>query len=314
LSGKYTKYHLWNKQLNLAKNKFMTNRVYIILISILSILSLFLGYMLYSTKKELTERIIYVDKENGTLIDERDGLQMELEQMQSTFSEMETDNKQMQDSIQWQTDRIAKLIASSRNKDFDIKQLRDETATLRRIMKGYIHDIDSLQRMNDRLIVEKQNESDRANRAETQSKQLANELSTTQDVVTKGSVLAAGGFSNKGIKEKTRGGEKDVERASQASQIKSCFTIRQNNIVKSGTKKIYMRVESPSGQLVGNAGNANLDGQSMAYSAMREIDYQNQDTDVCMYCMASGLTKGTYKISIFEGGKKIGQSDLVFSR
>ncbi len=292
----------------------MTNRLYIIFISILSVLSLFLGYMLYSTKKELTDRIIYVDKANGTLIDERDGLQMELEQMQGTFSEMETDNKQMQDSIQWQTNRIAKLLASARNKDFDIKQLRDETATLRRIMKGYIHDIDSLQRMNDRLIVEKQNESDRANRAETQSKQLANELSTTQDVVTKGSVLAAAGFSNKGIKEKTRGGEKDVERASQASQIKSCFTIRQNNIVKSGTKKIYMRVESPSGQLIGNAGNANLDGQSMAYSAMREIDYQNQDTDVCMYCMASGLTKGTYKISIFEGGKKIGQSDLVFSR
>ena len=292
----------------------MTNRLYIIFISILSVLSLFLGYMLYSTKKELTERIIYVDKANGTLIDERDGLQMELEQMQGTFSEMETDNKQMQDSIQWQTNRIAKLLASARNKDFDIKQLRDETATLRRIMKGYIHDIDSLQRMNDRLIVEKQNESDRANRAETQSKQLATELSTTQDVVTKGSVLAAAGFSNKGIKEKTRGGEKDVERASQASQIKSCFTIRQNNIVKSGTKKIYMRVESPSGQLIGNAGNANLDGQSMAYSAMREIDYQNQDTDVCMYCMASGLTKGTYKISIFEGGKKIGQSDLVFSR
>ena len=292
----------------------MTNRLYIIFISILSVLSLFLGYMLYSTKKELTERIIYVDKANGTLIDERDGLQMELEQMQGTFSEMETDNKQMQDSIQWQTNRIAKLLASARNKDFDIKQLRDETATLRRIMKGYIHDIDSLQRMNDRLIVEKQNESDRANRAETQSKQLATELSTTQDVVTKGSVLAAAGFSNKGIKEKTRGGEKDVERASQASQIKSCFTIRQNNIVKSGTKKIYMRVESPSGQLIGNAGNANLDAQSMAYSAMREIDYQNQDTDVCMYCMASGLTKGTYKISIFEGGKKIGQSDLVFSR
>lgn len=292
----------------------MTNRVYIILISILSVLSLFLGYMLYSTKKELTERIIYVDKENGTLIDERDGLQMELEQMQGTFSEMETDNKQLQDSIQWQTDRIAKLIASSRNKDFDIKKLRDETATLRRIMKGYIHDIDSLQRMNDRLIVEKQNESDRANRAETQSKQLANELTTTQEVVTKGSVLAAAGFSNKGIKEKTRGGEKDVERASQASQIKSCFTIRQNNIVKSGTKKIYMRVESPSGQLIGNAGSANLDGQNLPYSAMREIDYQNQDTDVCMYCMASGLTKGTYKISIYEGGKKIGQSDLVFSR
>jgi predicted nuclease with TOPRIM domain len=98
----------------------MNNRVYIILISILAALSLFLGYMLYSTKKELTERIVYIDKENGTLIDERDGLQMELEQMQQTFQGMETDNAQMKDSIQWQAQRIGSLLQAARNKDFDI--------------------------------------------------------------------------------------------------------------------------------------------------------------------------------------------------
>ncbi|MEN9947435.1 MAG: hypothetical protein RL106_258 [Bacteroidota bacterium] len=293
----------------------MNNRVYIILISILAALSLFLGYMLYSTKKELTERIVYIDKENGTLIDERDGLQMELEQMQQTFQGMETDNAQMKDSIQWQAQRIGSLLQAARNKDFDISKLRDETATLRRIMKGYIHDIDSLQRMNDRLIVEKESETNRANHAESQSKQLANELTSTQELVTKGSVLSAAGFSNRGIKEKSRGGEKDVERASQAEQLKSCFTIRQNTIVKAGTRKVYMRVEGPGGSVVGNAGNITVDGAPLAYSAMREIDYQNQDTDVCIYCNANGsLSKGTYKIFIYEGGKKIGQSELVFSR
>jgi hypothetical protein len=293
----------------------MNNRVYIILISILAALSLFLGYMLYSTKKELTERIVYVDKENGTLIDERDGLQMELEQMQQTFQGMETDNAQMKDSIAWQAQRIGSLLQAARSKDFDIRKLRDETATLRKIMKGYIHDIDSLQRMNDRLIVEKQNETNRADHAESQSKQLATELNSTQELVSKGSVLSAAGFSNRGIKEKSRGGEKEVERASQAEQLKSCFTIRQNTIVKAGTKKIYMRIEGPGGSVIGNAGSVTVDGSPMTYSAMREIDYQNQDTDVCIYCNAGGaLSKGTYKISIFEGGKKIGQSELVFSR
>jgi hypothetical protein len=293
----------------------MNNRVYIILISILAALSLFLGYMLYSTKKELTERIVYVDKENGTLIDERDGLQMELEQMQQTFAGMETDNAQMKDSIQWQAQRIGSLLQAARSKDFDINKLRDETATLRKIMKGYIHDIDSLQRANDRLIVEKTNETNRANQAESQSKQLATELNSSQELVSKGSVLTAAGFSNRGIKEKSRGGEKEVERASQAEQIKSCFTIRQNTIVKGGTKKLFMRVEGPGGSLIGNAGTVNIDGAPMAYSAMREIDYQNQDTDVCIYCNAGGvLSKGTYRIVIYESGKKIGSSELVFSR
>jgi hypothetical protein len=182
-------------------------------------------------------------------------------------------------------------------------------------MKGYIHDIDSLQRMNDRLIVEKQNESNRANQAESKSSQLEQELNTTQEIVTKGSVLAASNFASTGIKEKARGGEKAVERASQASQIKSCFTVRQNSIVKSGTKKLYLQVVSPSGKVIGGSGTANLDGKDQSYSAAREIDYQNQDTDVCIYCNTGGtLEKGTYKIYVYESGKKIGSSDLVFAR
>jgi hypothetical protein len=293
----------------------MSNRIYILLISIFAALSLFLAYLLFTTKKELTERIVYVDKENGTLMDERDGLQMELEQMQLTFSSMETDNVQMRDSIQWQANRISNLLQSARNKDLDIQKLRDETATLRRIMKGYIHDIDSLQRMNDRLMVEKQNESYRADQAESKSSQLAQELNSTQEIVSKGSVLTASNFSSVGIKEKSRGGEKAVERASQASQIKSCFTVRQNSIVKAGVKKLHLQVVSPSGSIIGGSGNANLDGKDQTFSAAREIDYQNQDTDVCIYCNTGGkLEKGTYKIYIFESGKKIGASELVFSR
>jgi hypothetical protein len=240
---------------------------------------------------------------------------MELEQMQLTFSSMETDNAQMKDSIQWQSNKIANLIKASRSKDFDLKKLREETATLRKIMKGYIHDIDSLQRMNDRLIVEKQNESNRADQAENKSNQLAQELNSTQEIVSKGSVLAASNFSSSGIKEKNRGGEKSVERASQASQIKSCFTVRQNSIVKSGTKKLYLQVISPSGNIIGSSGTASLDGRDQSYSALREIDYQNQDTDVCIYCNTGGsLEKGSYKIIIYESGKKIGSSELVFSR
>jgi hypothetical protein len=280
-----------------------------------ALLSLVLAYLLFTTKRDLSERIVYIDQQNGMVMEERDGLKFELEQMQQEFSNMETTNTQMRDSINWQSNRIAQLLRSVNNQNVNIDQLRKERDELRKIMKSYLHDIDSLQRANDRLTVEKDNETSRANAAENKSSKLEQDLTSVKGEVSKAAILQASGFTNIGIKEKSRGGEKEVERASQAQQIKSCFTIRQNPVARSGSRKLYMRIEGPTGQVLGSGTKINIEGQETTVSAMREIDYQNNDTDVCIYAITGGgLTKGTYKITVFEGGKLIGSSTLVFTR
>jgi hypothetical protein len=60
-----------------------------------------------------------------------------------------------------------------------------------------------------------------------------------------------------------------------------------------------------------DTGSITVNGKSEDYSVSREIDYQNQDTDVCVYYTAQGeLKKGNYKIFIYEGNSLIGNSDL----
>jgi hypothetical protein len=96
--------------------------------------------------------------------------------------------------------------------------------------------------------------------------------------------------------------------------IKTCFTVRKNPIVKAGTKNLYLRIIGPDGNVLpGKEGGAVMvDGKQEVASVSREVDYQNEDTDVCVYYTAQGeLKKGNYKIYVYESNNLIGQSDLV---
>ena len=104
-------------------------------------------------------------------------------------------------------------------------------------------------------------------------------------------------------------------KASWLSEIPSHWNVvRLKSIVKGGTKRIYLRIIGPDGKVLpgSNAGSVMVDGSEEAASVSREIDYQNQDTDVCVFYEAKGeLKKGNYKIYTYESNNLIGQSDLI---
>jgi hypothetical protein len=288
----------------------MSNKVYIGIIAVLAVLSIYLGIQV----KNVNEKIVYIDREKNTIMDERDVLTVELEQMRMGYDTLQTDNADMASKIAEQQSQIENLIKRAKSKDYDISKLKAEAETLRSIMKGYIHQIDSLQQANDRLYAEKQAESSRANQAEERSKSLEGDLNVTKEMVSKGSVLSTGEYANTGINLRSSGKQTETDRASRAEMIKSCFTVRKNAIVKGGTKRIYLRIIGPDGKVLSgsNAGSVMVDGSEEAASVSREIDYQNQDTDVCVFYEAKGeLKKGNYKIYTYESNNLIGQSDLT---
>jgi hypothetical protein len=288
----------------------MSNKVYIgIIVALLAAL----GYMAFLVNQK-NEKIVYIDREKNAVMDERDVLEVELEQMKMAYDTLQTDNEDMRVKIEGQQTEIEALIKKARSKDYDTSKLRKEAETLRTIMKGYIHQIDSLQQANDRLITEKDAEAARANQAENRSKELESDLTTTKEIVSKGSVLSTGGFSSTGVNLRSSGKQVDTDRAAKSEMLKSCFTVRKNPIVKPGTKTIYLRIIGPDGKLLSgkDGGTITAEGKQEPASVSREIDYQNQDTDVCVYYTAQGeLKKGSYKILVYESNNLIGQSDLV---
>lgn len=287
----------------------MSNKVYI------GIIAALLGIVIYLAIKvnDQQEKIVYIDKEKNAIMDEREVLEVELEQMKMSYDTLEVDNEEMAAKIAEQQDELAALIKKAKNKDYDISKLKKEAETLRTIMKGYIHQIDSLQRANEQLYAEKEAEAARANNAESRSRELEGDLNSTKEIVNKGSVLSTGEFKNTGIIVRGSGKEVETDRANRSDMVKSCFTVRKNPIVKAGTKKIYLRIVGPDGKVLPgkDGGSITVNGASEQYSVTREIDYNNQDTDVCVYYTSQAeLKKGNYKIFVYDGANLIGSSDL----
>jgi hypothetical protein len=229
------------------------------------------------------------------------------------YDTLETDNAEMAARIADQQAQLETLIKKSRNKDADISKLRAEADVLRKIMRGYIQQIDSLQQDNERLYAEKESEAMRANNAENRGKELETDLNSKNEILSKGAVLTTGEFANTGINLRSSGKQVDTDRANKSEMIKTCFTVRKNTIAKSGSKNIVLRIVGPDGKVLPgkDAATVTVNGQSEATSVVRPIDYQNEDTDVCVYYTAQGeLKKGNYKIYVYESNYLIGQSDL----
>jgi hypothetical protein len=59
----------------------------------------------------------------------------------------------------------------------------------------------------------------------------------------------------------------------------------------------------------------NFQGQSIVYSAKRQIEYENKDIDVCIFWDNNNqLTVGEYTIDIFTEGNLIGSTKFSMKK
>jgi hypothetical protein len=55
-----------------------------------------------------------------------------------------------------------------------------------------------------------------------------------------------------------------------------------------------------------------FEGDAISYSAMREVDYQNEDLDVSIYFSSTvELAAGEYRVDVYMDGYHIGSGELV---
>jgi len=290
----------------------MSNKVYIVIIAILLGVLGFMAYKINSQDKEY----VYISQEYANLDEDRKELAVELEAMKMNYDTLSVTNSEMQAKIDEQENELSVLLKKVKNKDYDITKLKAEANTLRGIMKNYIHQIDSLNQANQLLTAERNAEAERANSAEAKGKELEGELSTSKEMNAKGSVLTTGEYVNTALFERNTGKQVDTDRASKTEMIKSCFRIRKNPIAKPGMRTLYMAVVGPDNKVLTGktSGNITVGGAETPYSVTREVDYQQNDADVCVYYTANEgyeFQKGNYKINVYENGGLIGTSNIT---
>jgi len=204
------------------------------------------------------------------------------------------------------------LLTQVKNGNYSLSKAKKEAETLRRIMKGYVATIDSLNQANQLLTAENINVKQELGETQGQRDALAQEKDELAGVVAKGSVLHTTSITAGALFMRNNGKQVDTERASKAEMVKCCFTLGENSITRPGDKEIYMRVISPDGKVLpASEGNNRFqfNGVEGEFSARREVNYQNKPVDVCVFWTGSEeMRTGQYVVEIYENGAQVSKA------
>ncbi len=217
------------------------------------------------------------------------------------------------DSLNKQKDRINELLQKVESGKLTYRELmkvRKENETLRGIMRSYVRTIDSLNTLNIKIGSELVETNAKLSTTSNERDEYRKAAETSQQQVKKGSKLQAYNIQSSALRLKLNNTTEATDKAKNAVQIRSSFTLSENVLANAGKKIVYMQVTGPNGQILQTKANYILDTESgsISYSERKEIDYQNEAIDLTIYYSIKGesLQKGAYKVSLFCDGYLIG--------
>jgi uncharacterized protein (DUF3084 family) len=281
----------------LKQHKILT----IILIVAFLLIGLF-AVLYYNNKKQMEEMVTELNTEKMELTKEYEELALD-------FS-FQTDIDSINNLLQHERERIEQLIeeiktikATNASK---IREYKKELTTLRKVLKNYIFQIDSLNRRNEQLTKENKEYQQKFTHIKSSMKKLEKQKETLEEKVDIASKLELKNIIAKGL----TGKNKITKKTSRVAKIRVCFTIKKNITAPAGEKTVYLRIERPDKSLLMQSLNNKFryEGSDINYSSKRVIEYEGKDLDVCIYYKVDEgeLMKGEYIADIFIDGKNVG--------
>lgn len=190
----------------------------------------------------------------------------------------------------------------------EIKRLKKEIATLREVLKSYIVQVDSLNRLNQSLMDENTAIKEQVTQANTEISNLSSANSRLKDKVDIAAQLDATGFWVTPKNKKGRG----TNKARDAKRIAFGFTIVKNVTAHNGQRIIYARILKPDNTVMGVKGTFTYENASLDYTEKKYLEYNGEEQNVTMYSeIEEYLEPGTYKLFIFVDKQMIGQTSFT---
>ena len=294
-------------------DRFMNKKHITIAVVVGVILCAGLGILIYTLWQEKAE------KEELLMLAEMDKREMENEyaSFAKQYSEMKTqinnDSLIAQlDKEQQRTEALLEELRQVKATDAaEIRRLKKELATLRQILRSYVHEIDSLNRVNEQLRSENQQVKAQYTQATQTISSLSTEKETLSEKVAIASQLDATGITMVG--QNKRG--KKARKIKDVKQFVVSFVISRNITAQAGNRSIYVRITKPNNEVLTNGGTFAYENKTLEYSAKRDIEYTGEATKVTMYWDVNEfLSKGTYRVAIFADGHNIGNASFHYEK
>lgn len=278
------------------------------LTGILIAVTCILAYMLYDSNRQNAEmqELFAIEKE-------------ELESEYSTYA-IQYDELKLQitnDSLmvkleqeKLRTQQLLEELKQTKATDAaEITRLKKELKTVRAVMRGYVLQIDSLNRINEKLV----NENRRVRARYQEASQTITNLSEEKEALTEKVNLASQLDASNITMYPAKANGKEIRKIKKAKKIVIGFTIAKNITTATGEKSIYVRITTPDGNvLTKNANNTfTYENRNINYSIRTDIEYTGDEQTLTLYWdVEEFLQGGKYLVHIFADGNMIGYSEF----
>lgn len=297
----------------LIERKDMNKRIWI---PIVLVGLLLLGGIAYLYRSLDEQKKVNQDMQELAELDKKE-MQNEYEQFAQQYSEMKTqiNNDSIVEQLTQEQLKTQKLLEELRNVRAtdarEITRLKKELATCRAVIRSYVLEIDSLNRLNQNLTAENTRVKGQYEEATRRIESLNTEKSSLSEKVAIAAQLDAVGISMS-LNDKKGKSTKKIEKA---KNLQVNFSIAKNVTASNGVKTLYVRIQTPNGQVLTNGGTFDYENRSLQYSMKKQVEYTGNETPVSMFWNISEfLSEGTYKVSIFADGHLIGSRSFTFDR
>mgnify|MGYP002624574569 CR=1 FL=1 len=191
----------------------------------------------------------------------------------------------------------------------EIARLKKELATVRNVLRSYIRQVDSLNQINQKLVAENTQVRDELAQQSRVNQGLQQERRSLKEQVAIAAQLDATGITMTALNKRGKASKK----LKDAKTLQVNFTIARNVTATNGNRTFYVRIQTPSGQVL-TAGTFPYENRQLEYSMKKVAEYGGEELSLQTYWTVNEfLDAGDYRVSIFAEGNMIGTRTFSFN-
>ena len=193
----------------------------------------------------------------------------------------------------------------------EIARLKRELATVRAVLRDYVMQIDSLNRLNENLKRENTRVTAELEQRTQQVVGLSSEKASLSEKVAIAAQLDATNITLSLLDKKDKTMKKPKLKDCRKMQVS--FTISRNVTASNGNSTVSVRIQNPGGNVLGGGGTFPFENRDIECSARKVVEYAGEETGVSVFWpVTQMLEKGQYRVSIFTDGHMIGSRTFNF--
>ena len=285
-----------------------------ILIPLIVVILALIGGLAYLFKSLEEQKQVNRDMQELAELDKQE-MENEYERFALQYSEMKTqiNNDSIVEQLTQEQMKTQKLLEELKKVKADdareITRLKKELATVREVLRSYIIQVDSLNRLNESLKQENSRVNAVLEERNSQIAGLSNEKASLSEKVAIAAQLDATNISLSLLNKR----DKPTKKLKDTKKMQVNFTITKNVTASNGNRTIYVRIQNPGGNTLSGGGSFAYENRNLEYSMKKSIEYTGEEVSVATFWNVSQMLEGgQYRVSIFADGNMIGSRTFNF--